>query len=249
MGGRSARECRSTKCSVRPNATRPRLECERHADQARFDRTRRTRPRRRHRRRCRPGIAAWRASAISLSAVRSGDDAGILAKPGGDRATSTPMAGSLPAISESATKTAISGFRAAPTISSPAAAIASALRRSRMRWPASRGRHGRRHRRAGSGAHGIDQGLRGIKGGISPSSATWLTEIRDFVRDHLARHEVPRDVEFVAALPMTTTEKSCAANCATLNGPKWPGKKNPSANDIPFGCSAVLQARLRDDDV
>ena len=32
-------------------------------------------------------------------------------------------------------------------------------------------------------------------------------EIRDFVRERLARHEVPRDIEFVAALPMTTTGK------------------------------------------
>jgi acetyl-CoA synthetase len=34
-----------------------------------------------------------------------------------------------------------------------------------------------------------------------------IDEIRTFVRDHLAKHEVPRDVEFVAALPMTTTGK------------------------------------------
>ncbi len=32
-------------------------------------------------------------------------------------------------------------------------------------------------------------------------------EIRDFVRQHLARHEVPREIEFVDALPMTTTGK------------------------------------------
>jgi acetyl-CoA synthetase len=30
---------------------------------------------------------------------------------------------------------------------------------------------------------------------------------RNFVREHLAKHEVPRDVEFVEALPMTTTGK------------------------------------------
>ncbi len=34
-----------------------------------------------------------------------------------------------------------------------------------------------------------------------------VDEIRNFVREHLARHEVPRDVEFVDALPMTTTGK------------------------------------------
>jgi acetyl-CoA synthetase len=32
-------------------------------------------------------------------------------------------------------------------------------------------------------------------------------DIRGFVREHLARHEVPRDIEFVDALPMTTTGK------------------------------------------
>jgi acetyl-CoA synthetase len=32
-------------------------------------------------------------------------------------------------------------------------------------------------------------------------------QIRSFVRDHLAKHEVPRDIEFVDALPMTTTGK------------------------------------------
>jgi acetyl-CoA synthetase len=34
-----------------------------------------------------------------------------------------------------------------------------------------------------------------------------VDEIRNFVRDHLAKHEVPREVEFVTALPMTTTGK------------------------------------------
>ena len=32
-------------------------------------------------------------------------------------------------------------------------------------------------------------------------------EIRSFVREHLAKHEVPRAIEFVDALPMTTTGK------------------------------------------
>jgi acetyl-CoA synthetase len=39
------------------------------------------------------------------------------------------------------------------------------------------------------------------------SSPELVDEIRNFVREHLARHEVPRDVEFVDALPMTTTGK------------------------------------------
>ena len=34
-----------------------------------------------------------------------------------------------------------------------------------------------------------------------------VEEIRNFVRERLAKHEVPRDIEFVEALPMTTTGK------------------------------------------
>src|ERR1700688_3770146 len=45
-----------------------------------------------------------------------------------------------------------------------------------------------------------------LKQGISPSPAL-VEDVRDFVREHLARHEVPRDIEFVATLPMTTTGK------------------------------------------
>ena len=45
-----------------------------------------------------------------------------------------------------------------------------------------------------------------LKEGVSPSPAL-VEEVRNFVRDHLARHEVPRDIEFVATLPMTTTGK------------------------------------------
>ena len=45
-----------------------------------------------------------------------------------------------------------------------------------------------------------------LKDGISPSE-TLVENVRDFVRDHLARHEVPREIEFVDALPMTTTGK------------------------------------------
>ena len=45
-----------------------------------------------------------------------------------------------------------------------------------------------------------------LRDGFSPSHQL-VDEIRNFVRDHLAKHEVPRDVEFVTALPMTTTGK------------------------------------------
>ncbi len=37
--------------------------------------------------------------------------------------------------------------------------------------------------------------------------AALAESIRDFVRAHLAKHEVPREIEFVTALPMTTTGK------------------------------------------
>jgi acetyl-CoA synthetase len=45
-----------------------------------------------------------------------------------------------------------------------------------------------------------------VKDGIERSDAL-AEEIRSFVRDHLAKHEVPRAIEFVDALPMTTTGK------------------------------------------
>src|SRR5271169_6998592 len=45
-----------------------------------------------------------------------------------------------------------------------------------------------------------------LKGGFR-TSPELVDEIRNFVREHLARHEVPGDVEFVDALPMTTTGK------------------------------------------
>jgi acetyl-CoA synthetase len=45
-----------------------------------------------------------------------------------------------------------------------------------------------------------------LKEGISPSPDL-VEDVRSFVREHLARHEVPRDIEFVATLPMTTTGK------------------------------------------
>jgi acetyl-CoA synthetase len=41
----------------------------------------------------------------------------------------------------------------------------------------------------------------------TPWSQRLAEEIRSFVREHLARHEVPREIEFVDALPMTTTGK------------------------------------------
>lgn len=45
-----------------------------------------------------------------------------------------------------------------------------------------------------------------LKDGFSGSDLL-AQQIRNFVREHLAKHEVPRDIEFVDALPMTTTGK------------------------------------------
>ena len=45
-----------------------------------------------------------------------------------------------------------------------------------------------------------------LRAGAAPEPEL-VDEIRDFVRKHLAKHEVPRDIEFVPSLPMTTTGK------------------------------------------
>ena len=45
-----------------------------------------------------------------------------------------------------------------------------------------------------------------LRPGQTASDALAAT-LRDWVRNRLARHEVPRDIEFVDALPMTTTGK------------------------------------------
>jgi len=41
---------------------------------------------------------------------------------------------------------------------------------------------------------------------VEPSSAL-KDDIRDFVKQRLSAHEYPREIEFVASLPMTTTGK------------------------------------------
>ena len=54
-------------------------------------------------------------------------------------------------------------------------------------------------------------------------SSDLAEEIRTFVRERLAKHEVPREIEFMDALPMTTTGKVLRrelrdAERAKLNG-------------------------------
>ena len=55
-------------------------------------------------------------------------------------------------------------------------------------------------------ADGNDQGVRG-SGGRDSANRTLVDDIRDFVRGHLARYEVPHAIVFVPELPMTTTGK------------------------------------------
>jgi acetyl-CoA synthetase len=62
-----------------------------------------------------------------------------------------------------------------------------------------------------------------LRDGFSPSRQL-VDEIRNFVRDHLAKHEVPRDVEFVTALPMTTTGKIMRRELRDAERAKLAGK-------------------------
>jgi acetyl-CoA synthetase len=62
-----------------------------------------------------------------------------------------------------------------------------------------------------------------LRDGFSPSHQL-VDEIRNFVRDHLAKHEVPRDVEFVTALPMTTTGKIMRRELRDAERAKLAGK-------------------------
>jgi acetyl-CoA synthetase len=62
-----------------------------------------------------------------------------------------------------------------------------------------------------------------LRDGFSPSRQL-VDEIRNFVRDHLAKHEVPRDVEFVTALPMTTTGKIVRRELRDAERAKLAGK-------------------------
>jgi acetyl-CoA synthetase len=73
-----------------------------------------------------------------------------------------------------------------------------------------------------------------VKAGIERSDEL-ADEIRSFVREHLAKHEVPREIEFVDALPMTTTGKiqrrklreAARSNFRAYNGPsRTPSRPN-----------------------
>jgi acetyl-CoA synthetase len=62
-----------------------------------------------------------------------------------------------------------------------------------------------------------------LRDGFFPSHQL-VDEIRNFVRDHLAKHEVPRDVEFVTGLPMTTTGKIVRRELRDAERAKLAGK-------------------------
>jgi hypothetical protein len=63
-----------------------------------------------------------------------------------------------------------------------------------------------------------------VKDGF-PAGPQLAEDIRNFVREHLAKHEVPREIEFVEALPMTIPARFSAASCATPSAPNWPAVK------------------------
>src|ERR1700723_1082545 len=67
-----------------------------------------------------------------------------------------------------------------------------------------------------------------LKEGVQRTSEL-AEQIRDFVREHLAKHEVPRDIEFVATLPMTTTGKILRRELRDAEGAKA-AKGNNRAN-------------------
>ena len=73
-------------------------------------------------------------------------------------------------------------------------------------------------------AYRVHQGLCHRERWISGRAAA-RRGIRSFVREHLAKHEVPREIEFVEALPMTNTGKIDAASCATPSAPNLPAVK------------------------
>ena len=60
------------------------------------------------------------------------------------------------------------------------------------------------------------------------ASPELVDEIRSFVREHLAKHEVPRDVEFVDALPMTTTGKILRRQLRDAERAKLAGRASAS---------------------
>ena len=120
---------------------------------------------------------------------------------------SSPATGAAPAISRGATTTATSGTRAAPTTCSRRQATGSARRRSRTassgtrRWPTRPSCPSPDETRGN-----VVKAFIVLAAGEVPSAAI-EDDIRQHVRRHLAPYEYPKEIEFIDALPMTTTGK------------------------------------------
>ncbi len=120
---------------------------------------------------------------------------------------STRATGAAPATSRRPTPTATYGTRAAPTTCSRRPATGSARPRSRTAWSGTRPSPMPRSsplptRRAATSSRRSSCS----PPGHSPSAAL-EDGIREHVKRHLAPYEYPKEIEFIDALPMTTTGK------------------------------------------
>ena len=123
------------------------------------------------------------------------------------RAPSSPATGAAPATSRASTPTATSGTRAAPTTCSRPPATASARPRSRTASSGIRRSPTppwcrRPTRRAATSSRRSSCSPPGTR-----RRAALEDDIQQHVRHHLAPYEYPKEIEFIDALPMTTTGK------------------------------------------
>ena len=105
-----------------------------------------------------------------------------------------------------ATMTVTSGTRDARTTSSRPPATASDPPRSKTAWSSIRPSRTRPWCRVPTRARQCRQGVHRADAG-PPPSASLEDEIRSHVRGRLAPYEYPKEIEFIDALPMTTTGK------------------------------------------
>ena len=163
--------------------------------------------RRRPSRARRASPARWRFIASRRTARRTRYSSSNISRTRKARARNTPATGAEPATSRRWMRTAISGTRGAPTTCSRSPAIASVRRRSRTAsssirpWrmpPSSR----RRTRRAATSSRRSSCSRR-----ATGRRASLEEDIQQHVRKFLAPYEYPKDIEFIDALPMTTTGK------------------------------------------
>ena len=122
-------------------------------------------------------------------------------------ATSSPASGRAPGTWRVPTRTAISGTRAAPTTSSRPPATGSARARSRTglvkhRAVANVAVVPKPDAERGAVVKAYVVGAAGFEG-----SPALVDELQKHVRGQLAPYEYPKEIEFIAELPMTTTGK------------------------------------------